>query len=251
MTYKDDGNPCNYYFVVDDVSEPGNTTVYFTPVLYWKQEQCQSDWSLNINLPWLSELMESTYEVDIAFPGSPQTPQDTHDLLVSAGYVYGASMAKMAGIHGSSSVVVAKPKTAKLSSAFFKDYIQNVMAPDPKFSGIFYAYDGQPAETASLKRGKDWKRAFKKSGTIESLATTYDADLTSGQAGSALQDLVEGDDWHWESTHMINKAYMSDIKSKIVLREFWWIGNQDEDTTIAFITNADDTEIVGICTHID
>lgn len=249
MAHKDDGNPCNYYFVVDDVSEPGHPTVMFTPILYWKQEQYQSDWDLNISIQWLNDLMESTYEILWNVLGGPQTPQEAHDLLIAAGYVYSPAFASMAGIHGNSSIVTktAKPKTAKLSTAFFKDYIQNVMAPDPKYGEIFNAYDGQPAETASLRRGKDWKRLFKKKGTIESLAD-YDCSIGHSMATTTLIEHCSG---QMEFDEVFDTDYIYNFENTIVVREFWWTGNPEQDTTISFITDADDQGIVAICTHID
>ncbi len=249
--YNDNGQPSNYYFVVDDVSEPGHPTVVFTPVLYWKQEQCQSDWELNISIPWLCELMESTYEILWNVPGGPKTPQDAHDLLVSAGYIYSASLAKMAGIQGSSSVVVAKvstPKTAKLSTDFFKNYIVTKLATDYEFSEVMDAYLDQPAEHASMRNPKNWKRLFKQQGTIASLAGIDQPNFTSF-VGFALEEICSG--YEIQEGQTYDQAYMSNTSNKIVVREFYWVGCHDQDTTISFVTDETDTRIVAICYHID
>ena len=252
MTYKDNGQPHNYYFVVDDVSEPGHPTVVFVPVLYWKQEQCQSDWELNISIAWLCELMESTYEILWNVPGGPKTPQDAHDILVSAGYIYSASLAKMAGIQGSSSVVVAKvitPKTAKLSTDFFKNYIATTLANDLDFSEIMDAYNSEPLYCASMRNPKKWKRVLKRNGTLKSLESEDITETHYGHIFMSIYAYLLGERYHQMVVY--DEAHMSNHSNVVTVREFVWTDCPDEDTTISFVRDETDTRIVAICYHID
>lgn len=250
MTYKDNGQPQNYYFVVDDVSESGHPTVVFTPVLYWKQEQCQSDWELNISIPWLSELMESTYEILWNVPGGPKTPQEAHDLLVAAGYVYSPAFAKAAGIYGNGSVVTkaTKSKPAKLSTDFLKNYITTTLANDSHFNEILTDYRVEP-EFSSLRRPKKWKRVFKKQGTIQELADTDGS--VPGDIYTQLNELVYGGTFYPPNSKEFDSVYMNNFSNKVVVREFVWIDCPDQDTSISFVTDETDTRIVAICYHID
>lgn len=267
MTYKDDGNPCNYYFVVaEDEMDNSLAMIAITPIVYFNKEKCLSDWHINVQNPYLGQVMESTFLVD-EWPDGVSDFKSMHKYMLKQGYQYDHGFAAfMAGCANNCFIpacsTVAKPKTAKLSSAFFKDYIQNVMSSDPHYGEIFEAYE-EEAETASLKNANDWKRSMKKRATIKTIVDDANDPLTYddiyGCASSALGNFYydshfkkKFDVESWEHTGKVfDAAYLSNENNKVVVREYWCIGNEDQDTAISFITNADDTEIVAICTHID
>ena len=251
MTYNDDGNPHNYIFVVDDSEDlTEGLIVCVAPTDYFNKENCLSDWELNWKCPpWMEEAQESMYIIDASAPGALTSVQDVHNYLISIGMGYDPAFANFLGrpIVGPAVVPSVPVKTKKLSTAFFKDYIQNVMVSDKNYRHIFEAYAGQPAETSSLKSSKGWKRLFKKKGSIKSLAD-YDCSIGYSQVTIVLNEHCSG---QMEFDEVFDLDYISNFENTIVVREYCWTGNSDEDTTITFITNADDTEIVAICTHID
>ena len=93
----DDGVAASYYFVVltnPDFSFGGEFHVALTPVKYWKQEGCQSDWELDYNDADLDDqCMESDYAVENT--GLPQhaSYQALHDHLAKSGLRYSHAFA--------------------------------------------------------------------------------------------------------------------------------------------------------------
>jgi len=263
--YKDDGKPHNYIFVVDDSEElTEGLIVCVTPTDYFNKENCLSDWELKWKCPaWMEEAQESMYIIDVDAPGALTTVQDVHNYLISIGMGYDPAFATFLGrpVVGPA-VVPSVPqqttvKAAKLSTEFFKNYIATTLANDPDFAEVMDAYLDQPAEHASMRNPKNWKRLFKKQGTIASLAGIDQPNFTSF-VGFALEEVCsfveQGccSDYEMMSCGQVyDQAYMSNTSNKIVVREFYWVGCHDQDTTISFVTDETDTRIVAICYHID
>lgn len=255
--YNDDGQPHNYCFVLaEDEMCDSLAMVAITPVAYFNKEGCLSDWHINVPDPHLDQVMESSFTVE-EWPDGVSDLESMHNYMLAQGYLFDSGFAAFLAncdpdnklfIPAGSLATPAPVKAKKLSTDFFKNYIVTKLANDYYFSEVMDAYLDQPAEHASMRNPKNWKRLFKQQGTIASLAGIDQPNFTSF-VGFALEEICSG--YEIQEGQTYDQAYMSNTSNKIVVREFYWVGCHDQDTRISFITDETDTRIVAICYHID